>query len=279
MPSPPVAPRRGVSTGLVVQADRLRRHLPAVHGSHTRLGRFKDITTAAPPRFDAVSTAGTAASSFGCSTTHHRTYPDRRVDEHRIRGARTGVRRRAHRAHECDDGAVPRYRGLHQAMADLEALRELVDQSEHETFPLGRIPPKRPQTLSDGQIGRDAVRREPDMEAELRAGQQGRRAEGVGFEPTSGVTRSGFQDRRHRPLGEPSRRTQRRPGPGTSLPDGVARPAPDNRAVRVPTMELVHSGKVRDVYADGDELIWSRRIGYRCTTWCCPQRSRTRGPC
>src|SRR5262249_55221374 len=32
-----------------------------------------------------------------------------------------------------------------------------------------------------------------------------RRAEGVGFEPTSKVTpTSGFQDRRHRPLGEPS---------------------------------------------------------------------------
>ena len=30
-------------------------------------------------------------------------------------------------------------------------------------------------------------------------------AEGVGFEPTSKVTpASGFQDRRHRPLGEPS---------------------------------------------------------------------------
>jgi len=31
------------------------------------------------------------------------------------------------------------------------------------------------------------------------------RAEGVGFEPTNRVTPvSGFQDRRHRPLGEPS---------------------------------------------------------------------------
>ena len=31
-------------------------------------------------------------------------------------------------------------------------------------------------------------------------------AEGVGFEPTMRVTpHSGFQDRRHRPLGEPSR--------------------------------------------------------------------------
>jgi hypothetical protein len=32
-------------------------------------------------------------------------------------------------------------------------------------------------------------------------------AEGVGFEPTVTLSRhSGFQDRRHRPLGEPSRR-------------------------------------------------------------------------
>jgi hypothetical protein len=31
------------------------------------------------------------------------------------------------------------------------------------------------------------------------------KAEGVGFEPTMSVTtHSGFQDRRHRPLGEPS---------------------------------------------------------------------------
>jgi hypothetical protein len=36
------------------------------------------------------------------------------------------------------------------------------------------------------------------------------RAEGVGFEPTMTVTsHSGFQDRRHRPLGEPSWRATR----------------------------------------------------------------------
>lgn len=42
---------------------------------------------------------------------------------------------------------------------------------------------------------------------------ENQRAEGVGFEPTMTVTsHSGFQDRRHRPLGEPSQTAaQRRP--------------------------------------------------------------------
>ena len=68
-------------------------------------------------------------------------------------------------------------------------------------------------------------------------------AEGVGFEPTRTLTRSsGFQDRRHRPLGEPSRaptlrrRPARRPGCAGAVRckarRGHAKPSPTVAASR-----------------------------------------------
>ena len=59
------------------------------------------------------------------------------------------------------------------------------------------------------------------------------KAEGVGFEPTMSVTtHSGFQDRRHRPLGEPSRVPNLTPPGSLTVPDAPGYAARRGAAVR-----------------------------------------------
>jgi hypothetical protein len=98
-------------------------------------------------------------------------------------------------------------------------------------------------------------------------------AEGQGFEPWRNITApSGFQDRRHRPLGEPSRRSLRGTIRAHSLPDSpkpaTHRHRTDHGAAVIAVAVIVPSAVVGPVTATFVPTVsWLTFVAEPTETW------------
>ena len=152
-----------------------------------------------------------------------------------------------------DQGSQP----LHPRHCDMVALEQMPrtwariwHSRSYKTVP-GRVQPPQPCCEKDSP---------PPACAQVRA-RFSKEAEGVGFEPTRTRQRpSGFQDRRHRPLGEPSwlrDRTRRRPrGHIWSADPGTA----PGRAARRNASLSHRAGRQRLPNALNGRLAWPGRL-------------------